>query len=349
MEGIGNENNTENIRPYDAEDLKSNKTASDDKVSRQHDRFIRYALQHRKVFIPFLAKHLPPHVLQLIDLAAAQPCKPSTIDHSLRERIADATYLAPLNSGNGDALICAEHVSNPKPDMPVHLGVHLLRLSAAYRKSYKGKKSLMVFGLLYHNGKKPYSQPTDLFASLNEAEREVSHQTLGSLHLVDTHTMHLENSPDHTMLQVFELATKHIFDQHVEATLAKLWPHLTVLEADEPDGEEFSQATCRYVLYMAPQEDFDDIIKSVRETLGLEAAERIMTLGQKLEYKGRQQGRQEGWQQGRQEGLQEGREEVALSMLKKGMATEVVAQIAQLSKERIAELLTKLGHGVKGR
>ena len=71
--------------------------------------------------------------------------------------------------------------TSPRVDMPVRLGIHLLRLSEAYRKNHQGKKSLMVFGLLYYNGEKPYNQPTDLFASLNEAERRVSQQTLGSI------------------------------------------------------------------------------------------------------------------------------------------------------------------------
>ena len=85
-----------------------------------------YALQHRKLFIPFLAKHLPPPVVELVDLEKAETCKPSTLDDSLREQIADAVYLIPLKSGNGDALILVEHQSGPRVDMPVHLGIHCM-------------------------------------------------------------------------------------------------------------------------------------------------------------------------------------------------------------------------------
>ena len=301
----------------------------DDKATRQHDRFVRYALQHRKLFIAFLAKYLPAHVRDLVDLEQAQLCKPSSIDPSLRERIADVVYLIPLKSGNGHALIVVEHQSSPRPDMPVRLGVHLLRLSEAYRKSNQGKKSLMVFGLLYYNGDRPYNQPTDLFASLNAAERQVSHQTLGSLHLVDTHTIPIESNQNHLMLRVFELATKHIFDTPVESTLEKLWPHLCALESSEPDGKDFFTATCRYVVYMAQQEeDWNAIIEKVRGRLGHQAAEKMMTLGQKLEQKGRQKGR----------------EEVAVGMLKKGLNLDMVMELTHLSKERIKELLSQLEH-----
>lgn len=316
-------------------DLEKKTAEQDERVIRQHDRFVRYALQHRKLFIAFLAKYLPAHVRDLVDLEQAQLCKPSTIDRSLRERIADAVYLIPLKSGNGHALICIEHQSTPRPDMPVRLGVHLLRLSEAYRKSNQGKKSLMVFGLLYYNGEQPYNQPTDLFASLNEAERRVSHQTLGSLHLVDTHTLHLKDDQDNPMLNVFELATKHIFDAHVESTLEKLWPYLCALETNEPDGKDFSAATCRYVVYMAQQEeDWDAIIERVRDKLGHEAAERMMTLGQKLEQKGRQEGREEG------------REEIAVGMLKKGLNLDMIVELTHLSKARLTELLSQLEHKV---
>ncbi|MEM7402483.1 MAG: Rpn family recombination-promoting nuclease/putative transposase, partial [Myxococcota bacterium] len=157
-------------------------------------------------------------------------------DHSLREKIADIVYLIPLKSGNGHALICVEHQSTPRVDMPVRLGVYLLRLAEAYRKSNnRGKRSLMVFGLLYYNGAKPYNQPVDLFASLNTKERRVSQQTLGCLHLVDTHTLLVGDNPDHLMLHVFELATKYIFDPHWESTLQKLSPYLQQLEAAESE------------------------------------------------------------------------------------------------------------------
>ena len=315
-------------------------TAEDDeKAKRQHDRFVRYALQHRKLFMAFLEKYLPTHVRDLIDLKQAQLCKPSTIDGSLRERIADAVYLIPLKSGNGHALICIEHQSTPRPDMPVRLGVHMLRLSEAYRKSNQGKKSLMVFGLLYYNGEKPYNQPTDLFASLNEPERHVSHQTFGSLHLVDTHTIRVRDDQNNLMLHVFELATKHIFDAHVESTLEKLWPHLRALETGEPDGQDFFTATCRYVLYMARQEeDWNAILENVRDRLGHKAAEKMMTLGQKLEQKGRQKGLEQG--------LEQGREEIAVGMLKKGLNLDMIVELTHLSKERLTDLLSQLEHKV---
>ncbi|MEM7183988.1 MAG: Rpn family recombination-promoting nuclease/putative transposase [Spirochaetota bacterium] len=270
----------ETTQPHHANQQENRDKGNDEQASRQHDRYVRYALQHRKLFIPFLDKHLPPHVLKLVDLEKAQPCNPSTLDHSLRERIADAVYLIPLKSGNGHALVLVEHQSSPRVDMPVRLGIHLLRLSEAYRKSHQGKKSLMVFGLLYYNGEKPYNQPTDLFASLNEAERGVSQQTLGSLHLIDTHALSMKNDQENLMLHVFELATKHIFDPHADSTLGKLWLYLQALKIHEIDGKEFFLATCRYVLHMVKEENFSDIINGMRKTVGNEAAEVIMTLGQ---------------------------------------------------------------------
>ena len=323
---------------------------NNEQAFRQHDRYVRYALQHRKLFIPFLAKHLPPPVVELVDLEKAETCKPSTLDDSLREQIADAVYLIPLKSGNGDALILVEHQSSPRVDMPVRLGVHLLRLSEAYRKSYQGRKSLMVFGVLYYNGEKPYNQPTDLFGSLNEAERSVSHQTLGSLHLVDTHALSMKNDKEGLMLHVFELATKHIFDPHTESTLGKLWPYLQALKIDEMDGEGFFRATCRYVLYRVKEENFSDIIKVIRDKVGDEAAEVMMTLGQKwdqLEQKGLQRGLEKGRQEGRQEGEQAGMEKAAVGMLKEGLDSNVVRRVTHLSKKRITQLLSKLEHQVK--
>ena len=54
--------------------------------------------------------------------------------------------------------------------------------------------------------------------------------------------------------------------------------------------------------------------------------------------KGIQRGRQEGLQESRQEGRQDGQRKVVLAMLRKGMSTEQVAELTDLTIERVLAL-----------
>ena len=53
---------------------------------------------------------------------------------------------------------------------------------------------------------------------------------------------------------------------------------------------------------------------------------------------GREQGRSEGREQGCSEGREQGREQVALNLLREGMAPETIAEVTELSPAKIENL-----------
>jgi predicted transposase/invertase (TIGR01784 family) len=74
--------------------------------------------------------------------------------------------------------------------------------------------------------------------------------------------------------------------------------------------------------------------------------EYIMTAAQQLEQRGEQRGIQKGRQEGRQEGMQKGRQEgmytktldIARNMLSKGLAVNLIRELAGLSEEELRKL-----------
>ena len=52
----------------------------------------------------------------------------------------------------------------------------------------------------------------------------------------------------------------------------------------------------------------------------------------------REQGREQGRLEGREQGRSEGREQVALNLLREGMAPEVIAEVTELSPAKIENL-----------
>ncbi len=304
------------------------------RIIRRHDAYVRFGLGHLALAIAFWRKHLPRLVVCLIDWKTLRPYKPDLINTTLKGRIADAVFIADLKSGNGEALLCLEHLSSARRDVPTRLGSDLLQLAEAYHKAHKGKKSLMTYGLLLYNGPGPYGHSTDLFASLNKQEQGVARESLGSMHVVDTHAIKVACPNDDPMLTVFELALKHVFDPKLEETLATLWPYVQALEqGNEADRHAFSDATVRYVTCLGPEQDLRDILELIKERLGTTAGEKIMTLGLALKREGRQEGRQEG---GVSKAL-----EIARNMLREGMTATTIAKVTGLPRKQLATLLKK--------
>jgi predicted transposase/invertase (TIGR01784 family) len=60
---------------------------------------------------------------------------------------------------------------------------------------------------------------------------------------------------------------------------------------------------------------------------------------------GEQRGLEKGLQKGKEEGFQKGKEEVALQMLRKGMALELISEITELPIERLEQLKQQLEAG----
>src|SRR5690625_2155620 len=82
--------------------------------------------------------------------------------------------------------------------------------------------------------------------------------------------------------------------------------------------------------------------KFMREARELEGAEEILEIPISYEERGKEIGREEGREEGRILGKTDGKIEVALGLLREGVAKEIIMKTAHLSLEELKELERRL-------
>jgi predicted transposase/invertase (TIGR01784 family) len=111
---------------------------------------------------------------------------------------------------------------------------------------------------------------------------------------------------------------------------------------------ELSQRTLQ-LIPLAALRNLSTTVLNIARNMALDidiTEDALYLLGeQKGEQRGLQKGKEEGLQEGKEEGLRKGKEEVALQMLRKGMAVEFISGVTELSTERIAQLNQQLQAG----
>jgi|SRR5690625_675154 len=114
-------------------------------------------------------------------------------------------------------------------------------------------------------------------------------------------------------------------------TIDKALQYLQELD-DKQTGIEYFETFMRYIFSVAKnlsREDIDEIIGKI-ENIYPEGSELVMTLADIL--------REEGKEEGKKEGKKEGIKEVALEMLRKGFAVELVAEVTHMDVKEIRKL-----------
>ncbi|WP_249869054.1 Rpn family recombination-promoting nuclease/putative transposase [Oceanobacillus saliphilus] len=76
----------------------------------------------------------------------------------------------------------------------------------------------------------------------------------------------------------------------------------------------------------------------MEEIQQMDNAEEIFELSNSWERRGREAGREEGRQEGRSMGKKEERRNIALELLKEGLATELIAKVTHMTREEVEEL-----------
>lgn len=253
------------------------------------------------------------------------------IDAKLDVRIADAVFLVKLRSGNGDVLLCLEHLSSCKREL-YRLQRYALDVSEAYKRAYGDAHPLFSYNILLYNGRTRYPSITDFSHMLTCQEQRVL--------LIDMHNVCPNKPQDSAALRVFELALSHVFDPHLQETWAKLWPWVQQLQYHgDLWQQELGTTALRYVSCLSPLEDLDDMIKVLQQRLGKAAGEEMHTLMARL----KKEGRQEGVSWGIQKGKKEAQEAIAVRLLQAGCLNDkTIAETTQLPLERLQALQRRI-------
>ncbi|MBP2168261.1 putative transposase/invertase (TIGR01784 family) [Erwinia toletana] len=291
-------------------------------TSTPHDTVFKQFLSDPAIARYFLQAHLPAAFLRRCNLDSLQLASGSFIDNNHRELRADIYYSMKSTSGNGNIYCVIEHQSSPHR----HMAYRLLRyVVAGMQPWYDARRKslpLVIPIVFYHGRQRPYPHSRYLRKTTNEPELVMGlHDTC--FLLVDISTIPDDEIISHKGLALLEFMQKNIFARD----LSVHFEQLVMLLESNMNTEAQRAAAIKYILRAGDTADTTSFIHMLAKRLPQDK-ELIMTMSQKLELKGRQEGRQEGVLK------------VARAMLREGMKMSTVMKVTGLTKAD----LKRLGH-----
>ncbi len=301
-----------------------------------HDGFFKDVMQQKAVARAFIETHLPAEVVAKMDLSALALESTEFISPNLGgKRYVDSLYCVPYSNQPSYVYFVAEHLSRGDRLMPLRMWEYML---AIMRRSVekKGRKTLpLVFAVVLHNGKKPYSEPTNFFELFHTADRDTAVQCFnGIMPLIDVTQLSDKELSKNPLLSPLLLTLKHVrmsdFTECIDILGKYISPDvLTAVEC-------YVQSMVHYLLSQYPNLP-DEELSRITCRLPIEE-DKMRTIADRL--------REEGLQQGLQQGIQEGRRETCIRMarlmLEQGMSEQQILLLTELTPEMLGHIKASL-------
>lgn len=291
----------------------------------KHDRFFRAAMSREPIYRAFFEHYLPSKIKDLVDLEKVKPTQGSYVDGNLRSHLTDMVFTAPIADHDGYFYVLVEHQSTQERLMPFRIQKYVLEIMDSHVKTQKTDKLPLVYPLVFYNGRRRYTQPTDLF-DLFEFDRHTATSIMcGPLHVIDVGAISDEQLKGQAWLTIMQLLMKHISATDITAVLLDLLPWLKQIEG-ESDGREFIVQAIIYMLSTGQTEQAHKIVEITQQSFAREIGDEVMTVAEMLK------------KEGLQEGEQNTKRAVALEMLREGLSIELIVKITKLSRETVEKL-----------
>jgi predicted transposase/invertase (TIGR01784 family) len=269
-------------------------------ASNPHDLFFKAVFGRPEHAAAQLRAVLPAGTLARLDLSTLTPCSGSFVGEELRDRHCDLLFEAVLREG-GSALVYVliEHQSTFDPWLPLRLLGYQLKIWERYRRDHPGTMRLpAIVPVVLCHGDGPWVGSTR-FADLIELPE--SARPAFAKHLVDFQIAidDLSHETDDSLLarsaqalvRLAWLALRH--GRHTSDLELRLLRWIRLLEdvLRAPGGAAAFALVQRYILEVSPHVHEEFFEARLAPQLPDDAKETIVTTGQQLIERGRQQGR----------------------------------------------------------
>lgn len=177
-----------------------------------HDKFVKSMMQHPEVARDFFNAHLPPDVLNKINVSTIKMEAISFIDPELREHESDLIFSADLvNKEKALLYVLIEHQSKPDRLMAFRMQFYLMQ--ALKRHVLQNKANPLplplIFPTLLYNGKRPYNYSRDMFTLFGDLEPLARRAFLEPFTLIDVGQIPKEDIRKHQLAGLMELSLCH--------------------------------------------------------------------------------------------------------------------------------------------
>ncbi len=162
-----------------------------------HDKLTRKLLESRPTVLALLRRHLPPEVMDKLDLTTLKACKEIAINRDWKLSQNDIVLSCQVKNKKGSYVyLLIEHQSTPDRFMPARMLHYKMNVLSKYLGgTVKREKLPNVFGLVLYHGQKAYPYAKDIFSCF-EDEELARKDMMGPMRLID-----LPSMPEDKILQ----------------------------------------------------------------------------------------------------------------------------------------------------
>ena len=306
-----------------------------------HDGLFKSFLTEAETARDFLDAHLPVHIKRICNLDTLQLQSGSFLEDELIPYYSDILYSMETENGVGYVYALIEHQSSPDK----HMGFRLTRYAIAAMQQHldAGNNTLpLVVPLLFYHGKtSPYPYSTNWLDEFDEPELAKSIYTQ-AYPLVDVTVIPDDEIIQHKRVALLELVQKHVRQRD----LLDFADTVVTLLLEHYLTEKQLDSLMEYLVRVGETSNLERLVRTLAEQVP-EHEEKLMTIAEQLEARGREQGLkqgiEQGLQQGRQEGEEFGRQETQLAIAKKmlsaGLDTTLILETTGLSEQELAKIV----------
>ena len=310
------------------------------------DKLFKKFMEEPPMLREFLTTHLPPKLLKKIDLNTLRLENNSFIDEALRAREADVLYSVNMGKRFAYLYILCEQQSEVDHDIAYRLLVYTVRIMETHRKRFPKKPLPLVYPLVVYSGDQVWDAPRDIFSLFGEEEALAREYLFKPYPLWDIHrnsdeTLHQLNWPGLVAFALKHCKASRDFDRFLD----RLLPWLRMLTDQDATSASFAKSVLHYVVDSVTADNEKIFIQKVQEHLSPELGDEAMTLAERFQEIGREQGITQGIErgitQGMQQGVIEGERKVLLRQLEQKFG-EVPTQYLKRIENADANALLKL-------
>jgi len=295
-----------------------------------HDRVLRSTMAQPQVIKEFFSNYLPAHIKKEIDLDSIKLQKDSFIDDQLRVKITDLLYTAQFGQRQGYLYILVEHQSTPDKFMPYRLLQYKLRIMDHHLENVDDKYLPVIYATIFYSGKRPYNHSTNIFDLFGDHKKLAEDTFYSPYQLIALKEIPDDKLKAQLWFGVLGRIMKHIYSKNVLPYFRDVMPELKIIE--NSGNSEYTYRIISYLFEKGEVLDQNEFIETLKTGLSVEE-DKIMTLAEKF--------RAEGEARGEARGEEATLQRMALKMLNKGIATDQVVELTEISEKEVLALLAK--------